>query len=214
MPLILFFLFGIFVGLYKYLNLPSAEKIVVLTKKYYDVYGLWVVFFGALTEGLLLVNWYVPGSIVVVFEVIFARPDPVKATITVGLIILGFFLTSLLNYGLGKYGWYKIFLKLGLKNPLEKIKYKVENKGLAIIFSTYFHPNLGALTATSAGILNLPFKKILPLRTFCNHCLEQFMGNSSLYFRPMGSKFSYRIRSWRYIAWLDNIFNNQIQKRT
>jgi len=147
--------------LYQIFPLPPKAEFIEFMRHYYNQYGYWLVFIAAAGEGLLFVNWYWPGSIAVVVGVVFARPDPVRAIVMVALIMLGFFLTTLINYAVGRYGWYRLFLWLGLRKPLDDVKRRVENKGLPIILWTYVHPNLGALTATSAGILQLPFKKFL-----------------------------------------------------
>jgi membrane protein DedA with SNARE-associated domain len=160
-PLTLVVVFATVLVLFYIFPLPGKADIIAFMKHYYDQYGYWLVFIGAIGEGMLLFNWYFPGSVMVVFGVIFSRPDPVKAAVMVLLIMLGFFLSYLFNYALGKYGWYRLLLRLGLRKPLENAKTRVETKGLRLIFFTYFHPNLGALTATSAGILHLPFRKFL-----------------------------------------------------
>src|SRR5688572_4482325 len=147
--------------LYQIFPLPPKAEFIEFMRHYYNQYGYWLVFIAAAGAGLLFVNWYWPGSIAVVVGVVFARPDPVRAIVMVALIMLGFFLTTLINYAVGRYGWYRLFLWLGLRKPLDDVKRRVENKGLPIILWTYVHPNLGALTATSAGILQLPFKKFL-----------------------------------------------------
>ncbi len=113
---------------------------------------------GALVEGILFFNWYFPGSIVVALGVVFARQADLNVFLMLAFIILGFFITALINYALGRFGWYHVFLKLGLKGPLEKVQSKVESKGLKILFTTYIHPNFGALAATASGILRLPFR--------------------------------------------------------
>ena len=148
-----------FIFLYRLLDLPSPEEIIEWAKKYYESYGYWVVLIGALVEGLLLINWYLPGSIVVALGVVLARSANLNIFLMLFLVILGFFTTALLNYALGRYGWYHVFLKFGLKGPLDKVQTKVENKGLPILFTTYIHPNFGALAATASGILRLSFKK-------------------------------------------------------
>lgn len=157
------FLVAIVFGLllWKLFNLPDSEYVIKVASSYYKTYGYWVVLIGALAEGLLFLNWYVPGSIVIVMGVVFASQNNQNVFLVVVLITLGFFITSIINYILGRFGWYHVFMKLGLKKPLEKIKLKVENRGLPIIFSTYFHPNIGALTSTSAGILRLNFAKFV-----------------------------------------------------
>ena len=140
-------------------GLPDKEEIISSIQQYFAKYGYWVVFVGAFAEGLLFLNWYLPGSIVAVMGVVFAKQNDLNVVWVVGLITLAFFLTCLINYALGRYGWDHIFMKFGLKAPLERIRLRVENKGLPIIFSTYIHPNIGALTATSAGILKLKFRE-------------------------------------------------------
>ncbi len=166
-PIILLIIFSAFIVLYNLFRLPPPSELIEIVKRYYLEHNPYlVVFLGALVEGLLFINWYLPGSIIIVLGVIFARDSGFSVLVVVFLIILGFLLTSIANYFLGKYGWYRLFLKLGLREPLEKAKARTERYGLPIVFSTYFHPNVGALTATSAGILGLPFAKFLRYSTF------------------------------------------------
>ncbi|OGI68178.1 hypothetical protein A3A05_01205 [Candidatus Nomurabacteria bacterium RIFCSPLOWO2_01_FULL_41_12] len=159
LPLIVLALYFGIIYLFRYLGFPSPEEIIAFTQRYYETYGYSVVLVGAIAEGALLINWYLPGSIVVALGVIFAKQAGLNVFLMLGLVILGFFLTALLNYALGRFGWYHVFLKLGLQMPLEKMQSKVADKGLKILFTTYVHPNFGALAATAAGILRLPFFK-------------------------------------------------------
>lgn len=161
LPLALLIVFGLFVVFYRLLNLPSPEELIRLAKGYYLEYGYLVVFLAALIESFLVINWYLPGSFVIVLGVVFSQGDPMRAINLVGLVIIGFLLMYILNYAVGRYGWYRFLLFLGLKVYLEKTKIQVEKYGLPIIFSTYFHPNFGALTATCAGILKLSFVRFL-----------------------------------------------------
>lgn len=160
-PALAFCFYLALIFIYRKLGLPSPEAIIAWAQKYYEIYGYWVVLIGALVEGALFINWYLPGSIVVALGVVLARQSNLNVFLMVGLIILGFFLTALLNYSFGRFGWYHIFMKLGLKQPLEKVQLKVRDKGLGILFTTYVHPNFGALASTAAGILRLPFWKFL-----------------------------------------------------
>lgn len=156
-PCIVLLLYISVIFIYEFLGLPSSEEIIASTTKYYENYGYWVVLVGALVEGALLINWYLPGSVVVALGVVFAKQADLNVFFMLFLVILGFFLTALFNYALGRYGWYHVFLKLGLRVPLEKVQAKVQDKGLKILFTTYVHPNFGALAATAAGILRLSF---------------------------------------------------------
>lgn len=159
-PIFLLALFLLSIPAAALLGFPTDEKVFLeLVENYYARYGYWVVFVAALIEGVLFVNWYFPGSIVAVLGVVFAPKVGLSVVVVVILIILAFLVAAVLNYFLGKYGWYRLFLKFGLKTPLDRIKKRTEKFGLQIIFSTYFHPNMGALVATSAGILHIPFLK-------------------------------------------------------
>ncbi len=158
-PLVILSIFAVFTIIYKYLGLPSFDEIVELAKGAYAEYGYWVVFIGAVAEGILFANWYLPGSVIVVMSVVFAKENGLSVFWVINCITLGFLLTAMINYSLGRYGWYRLLLKFGMKDTLERAKQKTEKHGLKIIFGTYFHPNLGSLIATSAGILRLPVVK-------------------------------------------------------
>ncbi|OGI82673.1 hypothetical protein A3I95_01785 [Candidatus Nomurabacteria bacterium RIFCSPLOWO2_02_FULL_44_12] len=149
----------IFLFTYNLLGLPKPEEIIKFTTVYYEKYGYWVVLLGAIGEGLLLINWYFPGSIVVALGVVIAREAGLDVPFMLLLVIFGFFLTAIFNYVLGRFGWYHVLLKFGLRAPLEKVQTKIGEKGLKILFTTYVHPNFGALAATAAGILHLSFLK-------------------------------------------------------
>lgn len=159
LPVIVFAIYFLLVCILRKIGLPTPEEIISFTRGYYETYGYSVVLVGALAEGALFINWYLPGSIVVALGVVFAKAAGLSVLFVLFLIIVGFFLTALFNYALGYFGWYHIFLKLGLKTPLEKVQIKIEDAGLKILFTTYIHPNFGSLAATAAGILRLPFYK-------------------------------------------------------
>ncbi len=161
LPIILLAVFGLFIGLYHIFDLPSYTEINAWVKEIFIDHGYWVVFVGAIAEGLLFANWYLPGSVVVVMGVALARDSGLSVVWMATLITAGFFVTAVFNYALGRFGWYRLLMKLGLADTLNKTKKKVEKHGHKIIFGTYFHPNIGALTATSAGILKLSFKRFL-----------------------------------------------------
>jgi len=160
-PVVILATFIILALLYRALGLPSAEDFLSAARGYYQQYGLWVVFIGALAEGLLLINWYLPGSAVGVLGVVFARENDQSVIPVLAVILFGFFITSIINYVLGRYGWYQLFLRFGLEKPLNEAQQKLERVGLPLILGTYVHPNLGALTATGAGILRMHFGKFL-----------------------------------------------------
>lgn len=176
-----FIIFGL---LYRALGLPEADEFIGLARTYYAQYGYWVVFLAALAEGLLFVNWYLPGSAVAVLGVVFAKENHQSVPLVIFLIMVAFLITAVINYGLGRYGWYRLFLKLGLKQPLENSRTRLEKKGLPIIFTSYIHPNIGALTATSAGIIHANFPRFFLYSTIAYTIWGIIWGVIIYYFGP------------------------------
>lgn len=160
-PIIALLVLAIYLLIVWAFDLPNFEELVGIAKFYYQKHPYWTTLIAALAEGFLLLNWYLPGSVVLAFGVVFASTGSANPMIVVALIMVGFLMTAIANYLLGRYGLYKIFLKLGLKTSLEKMHTKVEKYGLPIILSSYFHPNIGALAATSSGILKLNFLEFI-----------------------------------------------------
>lgn len=142
-------------------DLPNFQELTEIARNYYQTYGYIVVFISALIEGFLFVNWYFPGSFVLAFGVVFAAEGSLNPIVVVATIIAGFFIMSILNYLIGRYGFYRIFMKLGMRHSLTQMHERMEKYGLPIIFVTYFHPNISALASVAAGMLQLEFWKFL-----------------------------------------------------
>jgi membrane protein DedA with SNARE-associated domain len=155
---------GILVNLYiawNVFDLPSKEALISVARDYFATYGYYFAFVSAFIEGLLFINWYFPGSFIVFLSVIIAGEGELNIFLVLSVVVLGFFLASLVDYLVGKYGWYRLFLKLGLSEPIEKSKEKLLKRGPWILLAMYWHPNFGAISATAAGILMIPFRKFL-----------------------------------------------------
>ena len=136
---------GVAVSLFfvwKIFNLPPQEKLIEIARSYFDAYGLITIFISSILEGVLLVGWYYPGSLVIFLGVIFAGHDAVRVTEVISVVTAGFFIAYALNFSLGKYGWYRVLLVLGLREALERAQRRLANYGLRVIFLTYWHPNL------------------------------------------------------------------------
>jgi len=147
--------------LWRVLNLPPQEALVEVAKTYFDKYGLITVFVSSIIEGLLLAGMYYPGSLVIFLGVIFASPNVLEVVWVVVVVTLGMIISFIINFFLGKYGWYKLLLVFGLKEPIESAQNRLINRGLTGVFWSYIHPNLAAFVSTAAGILHFPFKKFL-----------------------------------------------------
>lgn len=164
-----FILITIYLSMYliwKLLGLPSDDQMIVLIKEYFSKYGLLVVFISAMIEGFFLLGQYFPGSVVIFLGVISAGKDIPRVIETVFVVSIAFFIAYTLNYLLGKYGFYIMFAKFGLKESVENSKNKLKKHGLNFILSSYWEPNLASITATAAGVLKIPLKFFLSYSIF------------------------------------------------
>ncbi len=152
---------GVFLVIYlawRFFALPPEAEILEIARFYFDKYGLAILLVSALVEGTVLVGWYYPGSLIIFLGVILAGKDITKVVEAVAAITVGLFFAYILNFLAGKYGWYRLLLKFGLRDALEDAKARVAKHGAVAIFLSYWQPNLAALVATSAGILDFSFK--------------------------------------------------------
>ncbi len=148
--------------LWNVLDLPAETEMVTIVSSWLGAYGLYLVLVGSFIEALLFIGIYFPGSIVIFLSVALA-PDIKTAIATVLCISLGMLLGYLVNYLLGKYGWYKLFLKLGMKNGIERAQVKMQTNDIRYVFYTYWNPGLAAFTSTAAGILKMSGKRFVVL---------------------------------------------------
>ena len=152
-PLAVLAVFGILYAIWRALDLPPEEALAQIAKTYLDRYGIAIVFISAYLEGLLLIGWYFPGSLVVVLALILAADEPsrfVAVAAIAGSGLLGAYVT---NFFAGKYGWYRLLLAFGLREPLDNAQRRLTKYGLSAIFTTYWQANLASCISTAAGIL-------------------------------------------------------------
>lgn len=132
-------------------RLPEPEAffdgIMVLFQKH----SLAIVAVSAFVEGLVLINLYFPGSVVIILGVLSQRDNPVSAGVVVALAVLGFSLAACLNYALGYYGVYSIIARLGGRVWLERAHDWHLRHGRNAILMSYVHPNVGAFVAVASG---------------------------------------------------------------
>jgi membrane protein DedA with SNARE-associated domain len=108
--------------------------------------GYWSKRGGLVRDGIIFLSVILAENLTDVFLAICA--------VTVGMQA-GYFI----NFFLGKYGWYKLLLRFGLKKSIEDTQHKMERNGLRFLLFTYWHPGLGSVSATVAGILQFPVRK-------------------------------------------------------
>ena len=133
-------------------NLPSADELVSIVTNYFNNYGLWIVFISALIEGFFIIGQYFPGSTIIFIGVISAGKDVVRAAEIVLIVGVAFTMAYYGDYLIGRYGWYKLFLKFGLKKPIEQAKKKISKHAFKGIISSYWEPSLATIAATASGI--------------------------------------------------------------
>lgn len=143
-----------------FFNLPSPELLTQIVKKWFDLYGLPILFLSSILEGMLLIGGYFPGVFVIFLAIILSDSGP-EAVVAVAVASLGLILAHIGNYLLGKYGWYRLLTKLGLKSAHERAKERLEKRGPIAIFLSYWLPSIGALTDTAAGIIQMRFKTFI-----------------------------------------------------
>lgn len=164
-PLGLLLMYLSLVLIWKIFDLPPEDQLLEIVKGYFATYGLWIVFFGALIEGFLLLGNYFPGGFIIFLGVITADHDIPRIVVVVSIVSIAFFISYTLNYLVGKYGWYKLFTKFGMKDSVEKAKIKLEKRDFRTVILSYWEPNLASITATAAGVLQLPLRRFLFIST-------------------------------------------------
>jgi membrane protein DedA with SNARE-associated domain len=155
-PLAVLAVFGLLYAIWRALDLPPEETLARIAKTYLDRYGIIIVLLSAYLEGLLLIGWYFPGTLVIVLALILSAGEPsrfVAVAAIAGSGLLGAYVT---NFFAGKYGWYRLLLAFGLREPLENAQRRLARYGLSAIFMTYWQANLASCISTAAGILQFP----------------------------------------------------------
>lgn len=141
-------------------DLPSPIELKNIIEYWFNLYGFPIIFLSSLVEGMLLVGGYFPGTFVIFLGVILAQSVK-QAALVVLVVSLGLMVAHVFNYFLGKYGWYTLLVKFGLKGAIEEAQGKLSKRGPIAIFASYWMPNLAALTDTAAGILRISFKTFI-----------------------------------------------------
>jgi membrane protein DedA with SNARE-associated domain len=160
-PLAVLAAFGLLYAIWLALDLPPEETMAQAAKQYLDRYGLAIVLICAYLEGLLVIGWYFPGTLVIVLSLIFAAPHPARFALTAAVAGTGLFSAFVTNFFAGKYGWYRLLLAFGWREPLDNAQKRLTKYGLSAIFTTYWQANLASCISTAAGILQFPPRRFI-----------------------------------------------------
>ena len=163
LPLAVLAVFGLLYAIWLALDLPPEATIIAIGKGYLDRYGLWIVLVCGYLEALVVIGWYFPGTLVIIFAMIAASGEPLRYVETAAIGAFGLYCGQVTNFLAGRYGWYRLLLAFGLREPLEKGKRRLTRYGLSAIFTTYWQANLASCISTAAGILQFPARRFLVL---------------------------------------------------
>src|SRR2546421_9135736 len=143
-PLAVLAVFGLLYAIWLALDLPPEETMIAAAKFYLDRDGVVIVLVSAYLEGLLLIGWYFPGTLVIILALVFAGPDPARTAQVAAVAGTGLFSAYVTNFFAGKYGWYRLLLAFGLSEPLANAQRRLTKYGLSANLPTYLqaHPPL------------------------------------------------------------------------
>lgn len=160
-PFSLCILLGVFIILYRLFDFPQPEELAQYIVKSYEQYGLVIVFVSAIIESLFMLGIYLPGSLAIVLAVFSLGNNNYNLFYIGSLAVFGFTVSNIINYFLGKYGYYRLLLFFNQQEIIDKMQKRLEKNSWRTIFLTSFHPNFLAITMVCLGIgkINL-FKSI------------------------------------------------------
>lgn len=139
----------------------SLKDMIYFLKEQYERHGLIIIVIAALLESLFMLGAYLPGSFAIVLSVILSDKTPTSLFLIGMASWIGFNIANIINYFLGKYGYYRVLLFLGKKSSIEKMKKWFELKEIKTIFWTSIHPNFLSLCIVAAGIAKARFQRII-----------------------------------------------------
>lgn len=91
--------------------MPPPNEMFAILQDLFERHGLLLVGFAAFIEGVVLINFYFPGSAVILVGVIVAHGNPLLATKTVAITVLSFFVAACLNYAIGYFGMHEVIVR-------------------------------------------------------------------------------------------------------
>lgn len=134
-------------------TIPNGEDLVTLFREVYQVYGYQIIFFAALLEALVLINFLVPGSLALAMGAVFAKSGGLSLELVILTAGTGAVIGYIVDYFLGRLGLDALINKLGYKSTLKDIEKRINGKTLALSF---INPTIASFFSVSAGIINFP----------------------------------------------------------
>jgi membrane protein DedA with SNARE-associated domain len=118
-PLALFVVFLSLYAIWLILDLPPEEVLLPIVHRFFGRYGVLTALACGLIEALLLVGWYFPGTTIIVAGLILSGADLAQYAAMAGAAAAGLSTGHLINFLVGRHGWYRLLLAFGLKDSLD-----------------------------------------------------------------------------------------------
>ncbi len=147
----------------KPLGLPSVETLVAFFKHAFETYGLWALAIAAFIEGVFLVSFYLPGSLVIFSAILFSDRSYGALSEILAICWIAFMLAAILNYAIGYHGFYRAFKKLGAERLITETQSWMNRYGLLTYAVAAFHPNYIGMVEVCSGVSRQGLLKTLAM---------------------------------------------------
>lgn len=144
-------------------GLPRPETLVEVARMFFEQYGLIALFVAAFIESLFMVSFYFPGSFVVVLAILVSDRSFFSLAVIVLIGWASVLSATIVNYWLGKEGFYRLLLRLGSETVVERMQAWLDKRGHLALFLSAMHPNLLAIATICMGIARAGLRKTLLL---------------------------------------------------
>jgi|SRR3989338_6234301 len=145
------------------LGLPGIDVLADIASGFFERYGLIALYVAAVIESSFVIGFYFPGSLVVILAILVSDRS---ISALGGIVLIGWasvLTATVINYWLGREGFYRLLLKLGSQKSVDDMQLWLERRGRWAIFFSAMHPNILAITNICMGITRAGLLKTLVL---------------------------------------------------
>ncbi len=155
--------FGIAVVFRESLGLPGVDVYADIARGFFDRYGLVALYVALIVESLFMISLYFPGSLVFVLAILVSDRSLLELSAIVVVGWASVLTATMINYWLGKEGFYRLLIRLGSAQTVEDMQAWLEKRGRWAIFVSAAHPNILAVTNICMGIARAGLFRALAL---------------------------------------------------
>lgn len=139
-------------ALWKPLGLPPVDVIVGYLKGAFETYGLWALAISAFIEGVFLVSFYLPGSMVIFSAILFSDRSFGALSEILAICWIAFMMAAIVNYYIGYFGLYRFFRYLGANRIIADTQSWMQRYGKLTYALSAFHPNYISMVEVCSGV--------------------------------------------------------------